>query len=357
MDYLANDFRDKEHTTHLRGKIDLKSDSLPLDIFEDDWDSLPSHSKTNSAFGGTYFDLYYNFYDIKLGLFQEKDLNLNINDGFIQTWYGASNDFTILLNKTTIGDEIDYLPIKGEANYYYTKGLYLQKILRLTNKQYFSLKAKLYDAKDMQVIKVNGSNSNKQFKLSVDYYFSNKNMLIKEKFQDDQYSGKGYGFDLEYIYNNDYLYIYAGILNIRSHINWNSITHFQAEFDSNFGYDEQNNYKPFGTKSYTHDINYKQKIPIYYKTTIDYKLNKSISIGDNINGYKDIYFNEFYTNFKINKYRYKLGYIYESKNIIFGALFEDIKFYDTKLNNIYLEISNKYGTSTKTIQAKYHISF
>ncbi len=360
LDYFENDFRDKNNTTHINTILEIKSNSLPIDVFEKDWDTMPSHKTDNYAFGQLYFDIYHNFYDFKIGIFKEEKLYFNINDGFIQTWYHAKKDFNTLLHKAEIGNDISYVNIDADINYYDTQGLFIQEIIPLSKNHTFSVKVKLLKAKDLQSLEVYGKNDSQKFQMSFDYYYSDKNHISKNKNHDDIYQGSGYGFDLEYIYDNDKIYFYSGILNLNSYINWESITFMHYDFDSGIypnkcttlgvTYIKDNGYlgcKSFGTGYYKYNINFKQKLPILYKVTLDYKIKDFLSIGNNLDMSENIYFNETYINMRILNSAYKLGYIHENENILLGAYFE----------NIDLSISKDLSTSSKIIQAKLHISF
>ena len=350
IDYLENDFRDINNTTHIRGILNPKSDNLALNVFEYEWVVMPQHKKNNTAFGTLYFDMYYNFNSFKLGVFEERTSSIEANSGFIQTWYKSSKDFNIFLHKNDIGQEIDYTDISGDVNYYDTRGVYLQKVFSLNQYNFLSVKLKFYYANDIQNITLDGYNTKDRFQASFDYYYSDKNYISNNDDHDKNYNGYGYGFDVEYIYNKDKLYIYAGLLNIGGHINWKGISKMHYDFDSEtiyLGEDGYNHKRPFGVGKYSYNINYNQELPLFYRGSFDYKVTNNISIGNNLNGYNSVVFNEVYLNTKIYHGRYKVGYIYEIKSFIFGAYFKYFK----------VEISNNFGLSNKVMQAKLHLYF
>ena len=351
-DYLKYNFIEKKDTYILSGQIDGYSSSLPFDIFEKDWDSLPSDKKINKAYGKIYFDLGYNSnYDLKVGIFSQKEAYLELNDGFINTWYSATKDWTTLVNKKTFSD-IPSIPIDGYGNYSYTKGIYLQKVLKLSNKHHISAKAKFFAGEQMQDIKTYGYNSETRFNLLVDYYYTDKNIITKSEQHDDSFSGYGYGFDLEYIYQDDRFYIYTGILNIGASIDWDSITYMHYEFDSDnlskYDPDHPQVKLPLASGYYKFDISYSQKLPRYYKGIVDYKIDDMVSIGDSLFYYdKDLISNELYTSLNLKNSFYKLGYFYENKVVNFGYGYK----------NINIEVSNKFGTSNTILNGSYKISF
>ncbi len=348
--YLKNDFRDDANTTHTRGLVELLSDKLPPNIFEKEWQEMPPHNKQNNAFGERYFDIYYSFTDFKIGILKEEKLQITINDGFIQTWYYAEKDFITLLAKSDIGTDLDTIDIDASLNYYEAYGLFLQKIIPFEENHFLSLKAKFYTATEMQHLDVSGYNSSARFELSFDYYYAQKNYISKNQDNDRDYNGLGFGVDLEYIYNDDALYIYGAILNIGSFIEWKNIILMHYDFDSQTKYMGDDGYyhlKAFGSGFYKFDVDYRQKIPTQYKATLDYSINDNFSIGSNSNGYKDLIFNELYVTHEICGDRYKVGYILETDNASFGAYFKYIS----------LEISNNFGMSARSIQASYHIEY
>jgi hypothetical protein len=328
--------------------LDIKSNSLEINLFDNKWSSIPQHEKENHVIGDIYFDTHYIKDDIKIGIFRQKNIDISMNSGFIQTLYYSSNDFSTLLNSNNIGSEITSKNIEANANYFDTKGMYIEKKFDLDSKHTIKTKFKLYKAKDIQYLNLQGSNDNR-FLMSFDYYYSKTNKISKNNNHDNNYSGQGYGLDLEYIYKNNDLYFNFGIFNINSYINWKSITHMYYDFDSQTVYkgdDGFNHIKPFGVGYYKYNIDYKQKIPIKYKVILDYKIDNSISIGDNIDFDKNIMFNEIYIQKEyINNLNTKIGYIYELQNIIFGL----------KYKTYSIEISNDIKTSNRVIRVGFKV--
>lgn len=348
--YLKNDFRDDANTTHVRGFVELLSDKLVPNIFEKEWQEMPSHNKQNNAFGEVYFDIYHNFTNFKFGILREQKLKTTINDGFIQTWYYAEKDFTTLLSKSDIGDNLDTIDIEANLNYYDTDGLFIQKIIPFEEHHFLSIKIKFYSATEMQYLDLKGYNSSSRFELGYDYYYAQKNYISKNEDNNKIYTGLGFGVDLEYIYNDDSFYIYGGILNIGSFIEWKNITLMHYDFDSSTKYLGEDGYyhlKAFGIGYYKFDVDYRQKIPMQYRASLDYSVNDDFSLGSNSSGYKDVIFNELYMTHSIYGDRYKVGYMIETENASFGAYFKYIS----------LEISNNFEMSFRSIQASYHIKY
>ncbi|MEA2050160.1 MAG: hypothetical protein U9O56_05465 [Campylobacterota bacterium] len=349
-EYLKNDFRDIDNSINISGYTNIKSDSLDIDIFDDKWLTMPKHNKTNNAYGDIYFEGSYHLDDIKIGVFHEKSINLNANDGFIQTWFYATKDFNTLLNKDDIGDYITNTTIDGDASYYIANGIYIQKIFNPTKKHYFSSKLKLLKGSELQSLAVTGENA-EQFEMSFDYYYSDKNHISKNKRFDNSENGIGYAIDLEYIYNDEKLYFHAGFYNIHSFLYWKDIEFMHYDFNGQTIYIGDDGYKhsrPFGSGYYRYDIDYKQKLPLYYRSTLNYKINNIISIGDSMEGYNDIVFNQLYIKTKINKnHSFKTGYIYETKNIIFGVDFKYIS----------LECMYNFAMNEKVLVGGYKIKF
>ncbi len=358
--YLQNDFRDEIGKTNFQIYVDGKTEQLPLNLFDDTWDQLPKHNEENSAFGTLYNSLDHTYENFTVGIYQEKNINVNFNDGFINTWFLANQNFAKLLTKTTIGAELNKEIIKAKGEYYYVQGIYFQKIVVPSSNQWLSLKTNLIYGKELQSLNVNGSNSNQRFLLSFDYFYNYKNVISKNKDNLDTDNGLGYGFDVEYIYEKNNLYLYGGLFNLGGKIYWKDITKMHYDFDSKqiyIGDDGYNHLKPFGVGYYEFHTNYTQKLPLYYKATIDYKLNDTFSLGNNLNGYSNIVFNEPYTSVKIGNTIYKLGYVLGNDDATFGVMFEKINLFGAKIKNLNLEVSNKFGSGNDTMMGRVGFSF
>jgi len=333
------------------GYIEAYSDKLSFDIFDEKWEQLPNHNKSNNAFGTIYYDIAYkNNKYLKFGIFREQTLDIIINDGFIKTWYNSSNDFNTLLRKSNIKDDLDTINIYGYANMYDSDGLYLEKSININSNSMISLKTKFYHGKELQYLETKGYNNKNRFELDLDLYYSTQNIVTKNEDHDNNFNGYGYGFDIEYNYNVDKLDIYLSVLNIGAKIKWNSITHMYYKFDSQTVYTGEDGYdhaKAFGNGYYKYDTTYTQKLPLRYKADIKYRIFDNIYLGDSViaNNYSS--FNEIYTKYLYANQQYKFGYFIENKLANFGFGYK----------NFIIEISNKFGSNNKLINLKYKISF
>ncbi len=296
-----------------------------------------------------YFDTHYINDDINIGIFRQKSIDISMNSGFIQTLYYSSNDFSTLLNSNNIGNDLTSQTIDANLNYADIQGIFFEKKFDLNSKHSIKTKIKLYQAKNIQYLNVKGSNNNR-FVMSFDYYYSQNNIISKNNNHNDNYSGLGYGVDLEYAYRDDNFYFCLNALNINTYIDWNSITKMHYDFDSQtiyMGDDGFNHIKAFGIGYYEYDIDYKQKIPIRYKAILEYKIDNSISVGDKLDVNNSIY-NELYIKKNYNSsFDVKFGYIYELKNMILGISYK----------NLAVEISNGFNSSNRIIKAGFKVNF
>jgi hypothetical protein len=345
--YLSNDFRDKSNKFYLSNTTDLVSNQLTLKTFDNKWQKLPNYTIDNKIFGYTNTQAYYTFNNFTIGLFKRKIVDLEVNDGFIETWYKIENDFSGLLSNETIGSTIDDVSIKGNASFLDTNGIFISKIYRYYD-NLFNIRLNYFKAKDFQYLDIYGQNSN-TFNMGFDYYYASKNRISKDKDHDDTYSGEGYGFDLEYIYAHNKYYFYTGIFNIGASIHWKNITKMHYDFDSGYRYigaDGLWKYKDssktsFGTGYYKYNTTFVQDLPMYLKSTFDYCLNNNnYNIGINLDYYKnDIYSEPYITMKLLDKLYTRIGYLLENKISIFGLKYKDY----------YIEVSNKLGSSDNTV--------
>ncbi len=327
--------------------LDLKSDSLKLNTFDKKWQTLPKHQNKNSAIAKLSYRIDYKRGSYKLSFFKKRELEMMVNDGFIQTWYEVDKNFNKLLRSEDIGKKIPKFNIIGWLNYYDIKGVALQKSFFYKNHNFF-ITANLFKAKDMQYLRVCGKNS-KYFKTSFDYYYSNKNYISKNKNHDNIYSGKGWGVDISYLYKSLKYTFFISVLNINSFIDWKSITFMHYDFNSNTiykGSDGYNHKKPFGKGYYKYNIDYKQKIPIQKKIIFEYKIKENIIIGDKLELYKQVNFNQIYTQFNYHNISYKVGALYKDRVLLFGI----------KYKYFYIDISNNLNTNNRVISCFLKIS-
>lgn len=350
IDYLKYDFRDKNATVNFSSYIDAKSDNLPFNIFDQKWENHKFHKKENNAFGNMYADIFINLDTYRVGLFREYIAHIDVNDGFMNTWQAVQKNFFTLLTKKDINQDLKQTEITGHANYATTYGIYLQKVFRLNQSNFLSIKTKLNYADELQYMQANGTTSSEQFKGSFDYYYSNKNLVTKYNTKNKTPLGIGYGLNIEYIYNNQNIYFYFGVYNLASYIYWKNITLMHYDFNSHViykGKDGYNHYRPFGSGFYKYDLTFIQKLPQYYKASFNYELNEYIALGNNLEIYQNMYDTKPYINIKIHNNRYKLGYNIENSEAIFGAYFKYFNF----------EVSNYFGPSNDIMKASLNIWF
>jgi len=350
LDYYSYDFRDINGTTNFNLELEAHSDKLPFDIFDDAWINMPAHKKSNNAFGQIYSDIYVDYEGLKVGVFGERVAQININDGFVELWYEAQKDFTRLLASDRIYKTLEPKPIRGEGNSYESSGLFVQKVFPLATYHHLSTKLKVHYAKDLHYISVDGYTNKKKLVGSFDYIYSNKNLITKGTDNSDSPLGVGYALDIEYIYNREKFYMYLGGFNIGSYIYWKNITRMHYDFDSEVIYkgdDGYNHYKPFGRGHYEYNKSFIQKIPTYYKASLNYALLDNFAVGNNVQVYENMYSYEPYINAKIYSNRYKIGIETQSKTLMFGVY----------LKHIQLELANKFGLDGNILSGRCKISF
>lgn len=350
IDYYKNDFRERNDTFHLKASFYPKSNQLKLDTFEEKWNVIPRFKRNNIAFGTLYGDIHYNFGSVKAGVFYENGMFVSFNKGFGKTWYATDKDFNTLLHFQNINTQLEPTPISGEGIYYKIGGVFLQKSFKLAQYHFFALKLKLFGSDEVQDITLGGLNTKERFIGAFDYYYKRHNYISKRQATAKAIDGYGYSIDVEYIYNNDFLYLYGGIMNLGGRIYYDSVTRMHYEFDSQTVYkgeDGYNHRKPFGSGYYKDDEFYVD-MPTYYKGVIDIAPNRFFSFGDNIEGYKKTVFNELYISLQpFSRVRLKSGYIFEAKTAVFGIYFR----------NISMEISNNFSFSQQIMQANIHVWF
>lgn len=350
LSFYSYDFRDTNGSINLRATLDAQSNKLPFNIFDKEWKEIPAHKRSNDAFGQVYADAYVDYDGLKFGVFGEKLAQVDINEGFFQTLFYAKKDFFQLLLNKDIYKTMQENPINGKATSYNSYGVYVQKVFKPKESHFISLKLKLHYANQLHDIKVNGYTDNTKFIGNFDYYYSQKNLISKRETQSDTPRGIGYGLDLEYIYQKDKWYFYIGGYNLGSNIYWKNVTLMHYEFNSEVVYkgtDGYNHYRPFGKGQYKYNLTFKQKLPQYYKTSLNYEVAPYLSIGTNIKIYEKLYVTEPYINAKLYFLRYKLGYQLQDNTLLFALYY---KYFN-------LEISNKFSPSNDALQAQLKISF
>lgn len=329
--------------------MDAQSNKLPFNIFDQEWKKIPPHKRSNDAFGQVYTDAYVDYNGLKFGVFGEKMVQIHINEGFFQTWFYAQKDFLQLLFNKDIYKTIPQNPIDGKATSYNSYGVYVQKVFQPKESHFLSLKLKIHYVDQLHDIKANGYTNDTKFVGNFDYYYSEKNLISKGNTQGNTPQGIGYGIDLEYLYHKDKWYFYLGGYNLGSYIYWKNVTLMHYDFDSDIIYkdtDGYNHYKPFGQGYYKYNLSFKQKLPQYYKTSLNYELNSNLSLGSNVKIYENLYVTEPYINAGFSFLRYKLGYQIQDNTLLF-ALYH---------RYFILEISNKFGPSNDALQVQLKIS-
>jgi len=336
----------------ISGSLDIKSDSLPLNIFEKEWSTLPEHKVSNNAFGGISYEAFWKIDDLKIGVFEEISIDMFMNDGFIETWFEASKDFSTLLGMRGIGNSLRNFPIQASVDYFESEGLYLEKLFVL-NAQQFSGKIKFHHAKNIQLLRLNGSNQNGDFATTFDYYYTKKNYISKNRSNSDDGSGVGYSVDLEYTskpFAN--LNVYLGIINALSSLKWSGVALMHYDLDSSKPLGE-----PFGVGYYKYNQTFNQTLPIYGKMKIDYELTDNLSIGNNTDANKNTLFNEVYGKTKYREYSFKVGKIIEANQFIFGLGKKDTNFFNWKIVDMNLELTHDLNFNDNVAKFLFNATF
>lgn len=348
--YYKHDFREENAIFYLKGSFYPKTNRLALDTFEKEWDVLPQFKQNNIAYGTLYGDVHYNIESWKIGAFYENGMFLSFNKGFGETWYKTNKDFNTLLHFQNINTQLESTQISGKGLYYKIGGLFVYKYFKPVDNHYIGMKLKVFGSDEVQDIKLSGLNTQQRFIGAFDYWYKQKNYISKRDVTADAPNGYGYSVDLEYIYSNEFLYLYGGVMNVTGKIYYDSATKMHYDFDSQTTYRGQDGYnhrRPFG-KGYYKDQHYSINMPIYYRGVLDIAPKSSFSIGDNMEGYKDAVFNELYLTVQpLSFIRLKTGYIYEAKTAVFGVY----------LKHFSMEISNNFSFSQQVLQANVHVWF
>jgi hypothetical protein len=350
QNYYFHDFRDANSSYKLNAVLDVKSDNLPLDFFESDWKDYDKRKKDNSAFGVASIEVSAILNNFTFGVFRQKTSNIYMNNGLIETIYESDKSFSNILGNSDIYKNLEDGPIRGKANDFDSFGVFFEKKIKLKKYHYLMAKLKLHYATGLNNIHIKGHTTDSNYKATVDYYYSDKNLLSNAKNQSSDTRGYGYTLDVSYIYQQDKIYFFLGAYNLASYIYWKNISLMHYDLDSEtiyVGEDGYNHYKPFGVGYYKYNIGYKQKVPSYLKSSINYDFMSHLAFGDNISIYDKMHYNELYTNLKVGPARYKLGYVVENYNLIFGFYYKKLLF----------EMSRGFELSNKILQFKCEISY
>lgn len=319
--------------------INVYSDKLYLDLFNHKWKNIPSNESLNRAFDYSNIKFSFDKEDYTFGIGYLSEGVVEVNKGFIQTWYYASSDFNTLLKKSDIGYYITEPKIYGIENYSQFQSVFVGKKFK-----YFKINFSLLRGKVLQYMKVNGFNRKKHFITDLDYYYSDKNILMDNYLKSKNYKGIGYSFDIKFFRKFHSYEIGAGFFNIFGAIKWRNIILMKYHFDSNtkyIGNDGYYHYRPFGVGKFIKTSFY-QKLPFYVKYHIK-KYLKNFSFGD-----EGIYsVGARYDELFIRKNLFKIGYVPQSKSMVFGLYFK----------NLNVELSNNIKYHTKFLKLFFKINY
>jgi hypothetical protein len=322
-------------------EINLFSDKLYFDVFNDKWKTLPSKEPLNRALDFSFMKIEIEDKNTALGYSYNSNAIIKINKGFIETWYYASNDFNVLLKKSDIGYYITEPKIYGVLNYSQFEKIYIKK-----NFINFNIYFNFLRGKQLQFMKINGKNTQNRFIADLSYYYTDKNIVTHLYEDDDYYGGEGFSFDIEGVVKKNNYVFNLGIYNLFGFINWRSITFMEYHFDSNTKYvgeDGYYHYKPFGIGRYKTDVNFFYRLPVFIKYSLERNLKKDYFLGVNGLFTEGVNFNEMYIGYKY----FLVGYIPQTKYYIFGI----------KTRHFGLKISNDIKFHSKTIVCSLKINF
>ena len=326
------------YTFSIEGDVNVYSDKLYLDVFDKKWDTIPSKEKTNRAFSYSNITLTVQKKNYSYGLgYQSQDI-VKINKGFVETWYYTSQDFNTLLKKNNIGYSITQPKIYGVMNYSQSQSIFLQKKL-----EYFNLRFSLLRGKVIQYMKINGRNSKNRFITDLDYYYSDKNILLEKYMKSNNYKGLGYSFDITTSQKVNSYEFFLGFFNILGAIQWKNIILTKYHFDSNTKYvgkDGYYHYRPFGQGIFL-KTDFYQKLPFFLK----YKIKKSFKnfFLENESMYSS---GARFDTLFIGRKRFKIGYTPQAKNVVFG--------FNNKHFNIELSNNIKYHSKFIKLNFQYN---
>ncbi len=294
----------------LESNINAYSNRLYFDVFDHKWKNIPSNKSINKAFDYSNFNLSFNKKKYSLGIEYSSEGLVKINKGFIQTLYYTGNDFNTLLKKSDAGYYITEPKIYGLLNYSQFRSVFYKK-----NYKGFSLKFSIMQGKVLQYMKVNGTNYKKRFIADLNYYYSNKNILMKNYLKSNSYQGLGYCINAFYKKVFSTFEYSLGFYNILGAVRWKNVVLMKYHFDSNTRYKDKNgyyHYKAFGVGRFV-KTDFYQKLPFY----ISYKFKKlfrKFFIED-----EGMYSNgSRYDSLFLGKNYFKVGYVPQAKNIILG---------------------------------------
>jgi hypothetical protein len=325
----------------------LYSNNIPYKTFNKKRETLSPYKKNNHAFAYSKKELSYNSKNYSFGFTHKKEMDIFINDGFVETWFYANYDFSYLLNSNTIGNNITPKDIKGDGVYYDLQGLFYTQKNYYKSFQY-NIRYNFYYGNEYHNIKTRGSNYN-NFLLALDYYYTKENKITQNN-PDNDFSIYGYGLDLEFIYKKNKHTINSTLYNLISKLYLYNISYMHYDFNSvqiYLGEDGYNHFRPFGQGYYKDNITIKQNLIPFMITSYNYQYTKRFGVGFNGFVKKDLSSIEPKVNYKFKNFLLDLGYHYKSKITTFGAQYKGFA----------LKLSNNFDTNTYFIQASCTISF
>ena len=322
-------------TFSIKADVNIYSDSLYLDTFNKIWKTIPSKEKMNRLFNYSNISLSLKKSNFNFGIGYFDESVIKLNNGFIQTWYYASQDFNTLLKKSNIGYYITNPDIYEIMNYSQSQALFFQN-----NLKYFNIRFSLLKGKEIQYIKVRGKNTKNHFIADLNYYYSDKNLLMRNYIKSNDYKGLGYSLDITTSKKFNSYEVFLGFFNILGAIEWKNIILMRYHFDSNtkyIGEDGYYHYRPFGQGRFI-KTDFYQKLPFYLKYKIKKKLKKFFLEDEGMYS-SGARFDALFIGKKI----FKIGYTPQAKNVIFGA----------EGRNFNIELSNNIKYHSKFIRLNF----
>ena len=323
----------------LESNINAYSNKLYFDVFNQKWKYIPSNKSMNRAFDYSDLMLSFNKKKYSLGIEYFSEGVIKVNKGFIQTWYYADNNFNTLLKKSNVGYYITDPKIYGYLNYSQFRSIFYKR-----NYKGFKFKFSIIQGKVLQYMKVKGINNKNHFIADLDYYYSDKNILMKNYLKSNNYKGLGYSVDVFYKKIFPTFEYNLGFYNILGAVRWKNIVLMKYHFDSNTQYKDKNgyyHYRPFGIGKFV-KTDFYQKLPFYISYKFK-KLFKKFFIEDEgmyCEGSK-------YDSIFLGKKYFKVGYVPQTKNVIFGI----------ESKNINVELSNNIKYHSKFLKIFIKIKF
>jgi len=321
----------------IKGDVNIYSNKLYLNVFDSKWNKIPSNKSMNRVIDYSNITLSINKKDYSYGIGYFDEGVVKVNKGFIQTWYYATQNFNTLLKKSDVGYYITESNIYALVNYSQFQALFIQN-----NLKYFNIRFSFLRGKVIQYMKINGKNTKNHFITDLNYYYSDKNLLMTNYLKSNDYKGLGYSLDITVLKKFNSYDIFLGFFNILGAIEWKDIVLMRYHFDSNtkyIGKDGYYHYRSFGEGRFI-KTNFYQKLPFYLKYKIKKKFKKFFLEDEGMYS-SGARFDTLFIGKKI----FKIGYTLQVKNIVFGL--------NTKHFNIELSNNIKYHSKFIRFNFKY----